>query len=94
MSHSIPFAVLAFSMSFAGSALAAESAAPVSLNKAEVPPMIAKAVEAKAAEGIGALRQYVQRTRMVHALSLRTLVRDGDAEAIARNEEKVQVAQR
>lgn len=93
MNHAIPFAILAFSLSFAGSARAAEST-PVALDKDAVPPLIAKAVEAEAAKGVDALRQYVYRTRMIHALNLKTLVRDDQRVVRADTGASTQVAQR
>ena len=39
-------------------------------------PFVARNVEAKAAQGVGELRRYVERTRMIHGLHLPDLVRE------------------
>jgi hypothetical protein len=39
-------------------------------------PFVARSVEEKAAQGVGELRRYVERTRMVHGLYLPDLVRE------------------
>jgi hypothetical protein len=54
-----------------------------------LPPYLAARLEEKAKEGLRALNQYVQRTRMIHQLTLsQILVTRGKATFIAAKEEK------
>ena len=44
-----------------------------------LPTFVARAIEEKAGQGVGALRQYVERTRMIHGLYIPDLVREEEA---------------
>ncbi len=63
-----------------------------------LPTFVAKAIEEKAGQGVGALRQYVERTRMIHGLYIPDLVRAEEAAveqaAVSPAEEAPVVAQR
>jgi hypothetical protein len=75
--------VVAF-VSFAGTSIASESEPAVAVKTDGMSSHLAATIQGKAAEGFAALRQYVIRTRMIHALDLRSLIRD-DAWEAARN---------
>jgi hypothetical protein len=67
-----------------------ESDSPMYLRTDGLPPYLANRLEDKAREGLRALSQYVQRTRMIHQLSLnRILVTRQDADAVLASGEKV-----
>lgn len=51
----------------------------VAVKTAGLSPFVAKAVEEKAAQGVGELRRYVERTRMIHGLYIPDIVREEDA---------------
>jgi hypothetical protein len=59
----------------------AQQAQRVAVKTAGLPTFVAHAIEEKAAQGIGPLRAYVERTRMIHGLYIPDLVR-GEDEAI------------
>lgn len=63
-----------------------------------LPTFVARAIEEKAGQGVGALRQYVERTRMIHGLYIPDLVRAEEAAveqaAVSPAEEAPVVAQR
>ena len=64
-------------------ALAKEPEPPVAVKTDGLSPYLAATVEEKAAQGFSALRRYVIRTRMIHALDLNTLVREEPSQAVA-----------
>lgn len=71
-------------VSLAGStAIAKEPEPSVAVKTDGLAPYLAATVEEKAAQGFGALRHYVIRTRMIHALDLHTLVRNESPQAVA-----------
>ncbi len=51
----------------------------VAVKTAGLPTFVAKNIEEKAAQGIGPLRAYVERTRMIHGLYIPDLMREEDA---------------
>ena len=51
----------------------------VAVKTAGLPTFVAKAIEEKAGQGVDALRQYVERTRMIHGLYIPDLVREDEA---------------
>jgi len=63
-----------------------------------LPTFVARAIEEKAGQGVGALRQYVERTRMIHGLYIPDLVRAEEPAveqaAVSSAEEAPVVAQR
>jgi hypothetical protein len=59
----------------------AQESQRVAVKTAGLPTFVAHAIEEKAAQGIGPLRAYVERTRMIHGLYIPDLVRE-DAAAI------------
>ena len=62
-------------ISFAGAVQAREPEAAVAVKTDGLPPHVAAKVEAKAAEGMTALRRYVWITRGMHGIDLREVVR-------------------
>jgi len=60
----------------AGAASAQQSEPPVAVDTSRLPVHVAVRVQAKAGEGITALRRYVASTRMIYGLDLVALLRD------------------
>ena len=86
--------ILAAAATFASlGALASETRQPVALKEQSLPLHVQQALKDKAAQGPVALRQYIQRTRMIYNLSMATVVRD-DAPTVAARKEGTQVAVR
>lgn len=75
MNTSLKLIVAMLLVSFAGAAQAREPQAAVAVKTDGLPAHVAARVEAKAAEGMTALRRYVWITRAMHGLDLRELVR-------------------
>jgi hypothetical protein len=63
-------------IAFAGESYAAPQEAAVSVKTDGLPAHVAARVQAKAAEGMSALRRYVWITRGMHALDLRSILAD------------------
>jgi hypothetical protein len=60
-------------------AASAQEPQRVAVKTAGLSPFVAKAVEEKAAQGVGELRRYVERTRMIRGLYIPDIVREDDA---------------
>jgi len=88
--------VVMFLVSFAGAAHAErETEPPVAVKTEGLPIHVARKVKEKAAEGVTALRRYVNNTRMVNGLEIRSIVREQASPDMALNakaEPAVQVA--
>lgn len=63
---------------FAGGAHAQQprEESPVAVRTDGMPPFIAEKVKEKAAQGSTELRRYVDRTRMVHSIDFRSILRE------------------
>lgn len=81
-------------VSFAGASIASEPEPAVAVKTDGMSAHLAAKVQERAAHGFTALRHYVIRTRMIHALDLRSVIREESAPGIAqgRAEKPSQVA--
>jgi hypothetical protein len=67
----------------AGAAAAAQAEPSVAVKTDGLPPHVARHVEAKAEQGITALRQYVWITRGINQIDLRSILRSDEPEQVA-----------
>ena len=71
-------------LGLAGIAAAAEVEPPVPVNLEGVPAHLRPRIEAKASEGITALRQYLERTQNMHGIRLEHVVRTDVPPSVAK----------
>jgi hypothetical protein len=84
--------VTAAAFAFSGSVCAQESGQPVAVKVDGLPRHVAERVQEKARQGPAALRQYVQRTRMIHELHYGSLIRSEVPAALAKAERPEHIA--
>ena len=73
---SMLYAPAIFALAIAGSVHSAE--APVTVNVSHLQPSVAAEVQKHAAQGMTALKRYLETTRKVHGLALEDVMRPAD----------------